>query len=74
MTPIAPADLDALLAAGLELVAGRNGATLPAHPEAPREGEPLTHDELLEFHEQLTTNTWFGILVALNRHRACADE
>ena len=35
------------------------------HPSRRRPGPPLTHDDLLDFHALLATDTWFSRLEAL---------
>ena len=36
----------------------------PPHPEAPRPGPVLTHDDLLDLHLALETDDWFTTLLA----------
>ncbi len=47
--------IDLLVASGVAMETW----TLPAELDEPREGNPITHDDLLEFHRQLSdTSSW----------------
>ena len=50
--------IDLLVTSGVALQVWR----LPAELSEPRGGAPLDHDDLLEFHELLQTDTWFSQL------------
>lgn len=43
------------------------GPTRPPHPEAPKGGPALTHDDLLDFHLGLQADDWFDELLASGR-------
>jgi hypothetical protein len=48
-----------LVTAGATVLDDATDEALPAHPENPAAGAPVTHDDLLALHELLTTDTWF---------------
>ena len=54
----------ALLAAGVRYVQWN----LPAELAEPHVGEGITHDDVLDFHELLTTEDWFDTLASMTRH------
>ncbi len=47
--PAEPRTIDLLVASGVEM----DTWTLPAELSEPRAGQPISHDDLLEFHDQL---------------------
>jgi hypothetical protein len=57
-----PHIVELLLAAGVAWSTWRR----PAELHEPRSGAPLTHDDLLEFHELLRQDDWFQRLAAAN--------
>jgi len=60
--PAEPRIVDLLVASGVELSTWR----LPTELYEPRSGAPLTHDDLLDFHELLfTDDDWFDRLAAM---------
>jgi hypothetical protein len=59
--PAEPRIVDMLVASGVELVQWR----LPAELFEPRGGEPITHDDLIDFHRLLQDDAWYDALVAL---------
>lgn len=58
--------LDALRAAGVDLLDVDYTDPRPGHPEQPSAGDPFTPDDLLSLHEQLDTDAWFTALTALS--------
>ena len=40
----------------------------PPHPEAPGDGPPLTHDDLLDLHLAMRSDDWIDALMALDNH------
>lgn len=63
MIEVRPAEshvVDVLLAAGVPCTEWR----LPAELHEPRTGEPISHDDVLDFHELLATPDWFVTLDA----------
>jgi len=52
--------VDMLVAAGVRLVEWR----LPAELFEPRQGDPITHDDLIDFHQSLCDDAWFEALLA----------
>jgi hypothetical protein len=64
MTVVKPAEpriVDLLVASGVELSTWQ----LPAELYEDRGGEPLTHDDLLDFHDLLDDDNWFDRLVSM---------
>lgn len=64
MTVSKPAEqriIDLLVASGVELVEWR----LPAELFETRDGLPITHDDLIDFHALLQSDSWFAELIAL---------
>lgn len=59
--PAEPRIVDLLVASGVELSTWQ----LPAELYEPRTGEPLTHDDLLDFHELLQSEDWFDRVAAM---------
>jgi hypothetical protein len=57
--PAEPRIVDLLAASGVEVVMWR----LPAELYEPRFGPRINHDDLLDFHGQLESDTWFDDLV-----------
>lgn len=54
--------IDLLVASGVDMQTW----TLPAELDEPREGNPITHDDLLEFHRHLhNTSSWDDALSQL---------
>jgi hypothetical protein len=53
--------VDLLVASGVELIEWR----LPAELFEAHEGSPVTHDDLIDFHELLQTDDWFADLLEL---------
>jgi hypothetical protein len=53
--------VDLLVASGVELIEWR----LPAELFEAHQGEPITHDDLIDFHHLLQTDTWFDAVVVL---------
>jgi hypothetical protein len=53
--------VDLLVASGVQLEEWR----LPAELFEPRQGEPITHDDLIDFHRILQGEDWFESVVAL---------
>jgi hypothetical protein len=51
--------VDLLVASGVELIEWR----LPAELFEAHQGEPITHDDLIDFHHLLQTDTWFDVVV-----------
>ena len=43
---------------------------LPAELEEPHLGQPLSHDDLLAFHDQLQQDDWFAEVEALVANRS----
>ena len=60
--PAEPRIVELLVASGVEISTWR----LPAELFEPRCGERINHDDLLDFHELLNSDDWFGQLVALD--------
>lgn len=53
---------------GLLRTGGVEPRQAAAHPEAPPDGlPPITHDELLDFHQLLQRDDWFDAVVAASR-------
>jgi len=53
--PAEPRTIDLLVASGVAM----DTWTLPAELDEPRVGKPITHDDLLEFHDHLSdTSSW----------------
>ncbi|MGH8893258.1 MAG: hypothetical protein ACRDWY_08140 [Actinomycetes bacterium] len=48
-----------LVTAGVTLLDDASDDELPAHPEHPTAGAPLTRDDLLALHELLASEAWF---------------
>lgn len=64
MTVSKPAEqriIDLLVASGVELVEWR----LPAELFEARDGQPITHDDLIDFHALLQSDSWFAELMSL---------
>ncbi|MEX2292487.1 MAG: hypothetical protein WD691_01765 [Acidimicrobiales bacterium] len=64
MTVSKPAEqriIDLLVASGVELVEWR----LPAELFEVRDGQPITHDDLIDFHALLQSDDWFADVLAL---------
>lgn len=56
-----PRTIDLLLASGVEQVT----SVLPAELHEPREGDPITHDDLLDFHDLLhRDDSWLRALTS----------
>lgn len=53
--------VDLLIASGVELVEWR----LPAELFEPRQGQPITHDDLIDFHRLLQSPDWFESIAEL---------
>jgi hypothetical protein len=51
--------VDLLVASGVELIEWR----LPAELFEAHHGEPITHDDLIDFHHLLQTDTWFDVVL-----------
>ncbi len=65
MIEVRPAEqhvVDVLLAAGVHSTEWH----LPAELTEPRGGSPITHDDVLDFHDLLATPDWFSTLTAIN--------
>lgn len=63
MSVVKPAErriVDMLVASGVSLVEWR----LPAELFEPRDGLPITHDDLIDFHRLLEEDDWFEAVVA----------
>jgi len=59
-----PRIVDLLVAAGVRMQVWK----LPAELREPRTGEPITHDDLLDFHHMLhTDDSWFERLSSADR-------
>ncbi len=56
--------VDLLVASGVPLVEWR----LPAELYEAHEGDPIDHDDLIDFHDLLCREGWFDALVALSTH------
>lgn len=54
-----------LATGGVSIAINTLDEPLPGHPESPPEGPALTSDDLLDFHQLLETESWFGALEAL---------
>lgn len=53
--PAEPRTIDLLVASGVAM----DTWSLPAELDEPREGKPITHDDLLEFHDHLhDSSSW----------------
>jgi len=64
MTEVKPADdqiVDILAAAGVRCIEWRLPQELGERPV----GEPITHDDVLDFHDLLTGDEWFTALTAI---------
>jgi len=62
MSVVKPAErriVDMLVASGVPLIEWR----LPAELFEPREGLPITHDDLIDFHRLLQGDGWFDAVV-----------
>ena len=55
--------VNALLAAGVRYTQWN----LPAELAEPHAGEAITHDDVLDFHDLLTTEDWFETLASMTR-------
>ncbi len=55
-----PRTIDLLLASGVE----QASAPLPAELDERRDGDPITHDDLLDFHDLLRGDSWFEALTS----------
>lgn len=55
--------VNALLAAGVRYTQWN----LPAELAEAHVGEAITHDDVLDFHDLLTTKDWFGTLASMTR-------
>ena len=65
MSVVKPAErriVDMLVASGVQLVNWH----LPAELFEPRDGLPITHDDLIDFHRLLQDDGWFDSLVAFD--------
>jgi hypothetical protein len=65
MSVVKPAEqriVDMLVATGVPLIEWQ----LPAELYEPREGLPITHDDLIDFHHLLQEDGWFDGVVALS--------
>jgi hypothetical protein len=58
--------VELLASAGVRL----SSFDLPAELDEPHLGEPLSHDDLLAFHERLQGDDWFAEVEALVNQRA----
>lgn len=61
MAEVGPADtdvVDVLVSAGVSLTRW----SLPAELDECRDGHPITHDDLLDFHEMLQGDAWMAAL------------
>lgn len=68
MSVVKPAEqriVDLLVASGVELVQWR----LPAELFEAHDGDPISHDDLIDFHHLLREDDWFSTLVALGTPR-----
>jgi hypothetical protein len=68
MSVVKPAEqriVDLLVASGVELIQWR----LPAELFEPHYGDPITHDDLIDFHHLLREDDWFSTLAALDGSR-----
>ena len=64
--PAEPRVVELLAASGVEVCRWN----MPAELFEPRQGEPITHDDLLDFHVRLTSDdTWFSEIVASLQNR-----
>jgi hypothetical protein len=64
MTEVKPADeqiVDILIAAGVRCVEWRLPAELAERPV----GAPINHDDVLDFHEMLSGESWFETLASI---------
>ena len=64
MAVVKPAEqriVDLLVASGVRMTVWR----LPAELNERRQGEPINHDDLLDFHNLLNDDTWFAQLSAM---------
>ena len=59
--PAEPNVVDILVSSGVRMAVWQ----LPAELFEPKFGEPITHDDLLDFHHLLADETWFDRLAAL---------
>jgi hypothetical protein len=65
MSVVKPAEsriVDMLVASGVNLVSWQ----LPAELFEPRGGDPITHDDLIDFHRLLQEDGWFDSVVAFD--------
>ena len=58
--PAEPRIVDMLVASGVQLVEWR----LPAELFERRGGDPITHDDLIDFHRLLQDESWFDALLS----------
>jgi hypothetical protein len=58
--PLALADVGVLLTTGVTFLS--LSEPVVEHPECPRSGPPLTHDDLLDLHTELGCDSWFSRL------------
>ena len=56
-----PRIVEMLVASGVQLVEWR----LPAELFEPRDGNPISHDDLIDFHRLLQDDGWYDAVVAL---------
>lgn len=59
--PADPRVVNVLVSSGVPLTMWR----LPAELSEPRSGSPITHDELLAFHQLLESDVWFSKVAAM---------
>ena len=57
--PAEPRIVDLLVASGVQLIEWQ----LPAVLFEPRGGDPITHDDLIDFHRLLQSDSWFTQLL-----------
>ena len=60
--PLALADVGVLLTTGVTFLS--LSEPVVEHPEGPRSGPPLTHDDLLDLHTAMLCDSWFARLTA----------
>ena len=68
MSVVKPAEqriVDLLVASGVELIEWR----LPAELFEQHDGDPISHDDLIDFHHLLRQDDWFSMLAALDGSR-----
>ncbi|NLD78549.1 MAG: hypothetical protein GX643_18015 [Acidimicrobiales bacterium] len=58
-----PRVVELLVTSGVRLVTW----SLPAELDEPRSGDPITHDDLLDFHEVLESDDWMDAIVAMTK-------